>query len=253
MAKKKVTLLIISRNKIEGFKVVGPRIDKSLFEQVLVVDGGSTDGTIEYCRSLGFEVIVQDQPGILEGIQQGIDAARGEYICFFTPDNNCIPERLPEVIQKVEEGYDMICVSRYKDGAKSEDDSLISGFGNWMFTTMVNVLFRTEYTDVLNFYRCIRKSLLQELGIDIRFSISTLLSIRSKLEGIKWIDIPGDEPARVGGASSRSIIRHGTIELMTILGEYAKYKRNPKYVALERQKMMSKSAESASTAEPRSV
>ena len=51
------------------------------------------------------------------------------------------PEKLPDLIKKMEEGNEMVIVSRYKDGAKSYDDTLISGFGNWMFTKLVNIFF----------------------------------------------------------------------------------------------------------------
>ena len=45
----------------------------------------------------------------------------------FTPDENMIPELLPNLINKAKEGHDLVCVSRYKDGAVSHDDTLVSG------------------------------------------------------------------------------------------------------------------------------
>ena len=38
-----------------------PRINKSLFSQLLAIDGGSQDGTIEYLKNNGFEVVVQEK------------------------------------------------------------------------------------------------------------------------------------------------------------------------------------------------
>lgn len=60
----KATLLALTLNERQGVEAVLPLIDRSAFHQIFVVDGGSTDGTIEWCREHGFEVYVQQRPGI---------------------------------------------------------------------------------------------------------------------------------------------------------------------------------------------
>ena len=197
-----------------------PRINKDWVDEAFVIDGGSTDGSIEYSESLGFEVLRQKEKGVIAAIKEGLIEAKGDVVITFTPDCNMIPEKIPELVAKFNEGYDMVIVSRYLDGAKSYDDTLISGFGNWLFTNFVNLLFGCNYTDVLGFYRAYRKDLPERLGIDIKLSIDTQLSIRCAKRGLKVAEIPGDEPKRVGGKSCRSIIGNGLIELSTILREF---------------------------------
>ncbi|MFT5207355.1 MAG: glycosyltransferase involved in cell wall biosynthesis [Candidatus Omnitrophota bacterium] len=217
----KIGLIMFSLNEINGMKVTLPRIKSEWVDDIVIIDGGSTDGTIAYAESLGFRVVRQTRKGgIIPAMKEIFEQTDCDFVITFTPDNNMIPEKIPELVAKAREGYDMVVVSRYLDGAKSEDDHLISGFGNWMFTTMVNVLFKTKYTDVLGFYRGYRLALLDELGIDIEPSIDTQLSIRCKKDNKKVIEIPGDEPKRVGGQSSRSIIGHGSYELYTIIREF---------------------------------
>lgn len=225
--KKKNSLIIISKNEIEGLKVIGERVNlqKRFLNEIILVDGQSTDGTIEYAKKLGWRVIVQNDSelGIINGLRIGIENSNSEYVTFFTPDNNCIPEKIEEIHNVLEknDNCDMVTVSRYYKGSKSYDDNLISGFGNWMFTFLVNFLFRANYTDVLGIYRCFRKSLLNELNINFDLlSISTTLCIRCKKRGKKVVEIGGDEPDRVGGYSYRSYIKNGFQELYTILREF---------------------------------
>ena len=53
------SLVILSLNEIDGCKRVIPRIDKTLFDELLAIDGGSDDGTIEYLESQGFIVHIK--------------------------------------------------------------------------------------------------------------------------------------------------------------------------------------------------
>ena len=220
---------MLSYNEILGLQTVLPRIQKNWVDEIIIVDGGSTDGSIEYAESMGFFVLRQKRlpedstawgSGIVEGYRQGLARATGDYIINFTPDNNCIPEVIPRLVAKIKEGYDMVIASRYLGDAKSQDDTFVTAFGNWFFTTLVNVLFRSHYTDVLGFYRAYRKNLTQELGIDIRLSVSTQQCIRCKKKNIRVTEIPADEPSHIGGKSSRSILKNGFIELKTIFEEF---------------------------------
>jgi glycosyltransferase involved in cell wall biosynthesis len=217
----KYALVMPVLNELEGLKVILPRIKKDWLDEIVIVDGGSQDGSIEYAQSLGFNVTPQKEKGLIAGIREGIQVTKSDVIIGFTPDNNMIPEKIPELIKKMEEGYDMVIVSRYLAGAKSYDDTIVSGFGNWLFTMLVNLFFRTNYTDVLGFFRAYRKDLLKELNInEIPLSIDTLLCIRCKKYKKRVAEIPGDEPPRIGGKSSRSIVGNGIIELKTILSEF---------------------------------
>ncbi|HKO07880.1 MAG TPA: hypothetical protein VJ487_09205, partial [Alphaproteobacteria bacterium] len=55
----KVSLVALTLNEVEGVKAILPRIRPEWYDQLVVVDGGSTDGTLEWCRAHGYEVFVQ--------------------------------------------------------------------------------------------------------------------------------------------------------------------------------------------------
>jgi len=219
-------------NEIEALKTVLPQIDKSLFDEIFAIDGGSTDGTIEFCKEHGLTVL--DQPNKKNGLTDAEDFAyqntKSDIVIFFTPDGNALTEMLAPLCEKMREGYDMIIVSRYKDGAKSYDDTLITGFGNKMFTWLVNVIFKGNYTDVLVGYRGYKMSAIEKMKLynstnehwlRKRFfnmnSWELGASIRAAMLRLKVTELSGNEPARIGGRSKLSIIKNGIGSVLQIL------------------------------------
>ena len=217
----KTTLLALSFNEIEGIKVILPQIPKEVIDEILIVDGGSTDGTIEWARESGYKVIVQKKPGLGSAYIEGIAEAQGELIITFSPDGNSIPEVLPDLIKKIEEGYDIVTVSRYLDGAKSFDDDPVTAFGNKLFTKIYNILFKQNVTDYLVMYRAFRPSLVKELNIEhSSISWQSQLMCKAAKAGLKIGEIPGDEPARIGGIRKMNPIRNGIAELKMLSKEF---------------------------------
>src|SRR5262245_50713379 len=122
----KVTLLVPAMNEVDGMRLVMPKLRKEWFEQIIVLDGGSTDGTVEAARAAGYEVVVQEQPGLINAYRQVFPLLRGDVVLTFSPDGNCVPEVVPQLIEKMREGFDMVIVSRYLPGVKSDDDTPVT-------------------------------------------------------------------------------------------------------------------------------
>lgn len=229
----KTTLLIPTLNEIDGMRVIMPRVSRSWFDQILIVDGGSTDGTIEYARENGYEVHVQREPGIRQAYGEVLPRIVGDVVVTFSPDGNSIPERIPELLSTMQQGYDMVIVSRYLGGARSEDDDLITRFGNWLFTRTVNVLFRANYTDAMVIFRAYRTALIRELELDqdrwyrtpetllrCRISWEPLLSARAARRKLKLGEIPGEEPPRIGGDRKLRIWKWGAAYYFQFLRDF---------------------------------
>ncbi len=123
----KFTLLVPTWNEYESMVEIMPLVDTSLFHQVLVVDGGSKDGTIEYSRAQGYEVHVQRQRGLRAAYREAMELVTGDVVITFSPDGNSIPQLIPDLVAKMREGYDMVIVSRYLPPAKSQDDAWSQG------------------------------------------------------------------------------------------------------------------------------
>lgn len=228
-----VTLLIPTLNEVNGMKEIMPKIKKEWCDQILIVDGQSTDGTVEYAREQGYEVVIQQKKGMRHAYMEALPHVRGDYILTFSPDGNSIPELIPESINKMKEGdYDMLIVSRYAENAKSYDDDVITAFGNKMFTTFINLIHGAKYTDAMVIYRIYKKSLITDLDLDkdssyeieeklfgTNISWEPLLSIRAAKRKLKCIDIPGDEPAREGGERKLQVMRWGAAYMFQVFRE----------------------------------
>jgi glycosyltransferase involved in cell wall biosynthesis len=236
-SRTKVTLLITTLNEIEGLRQIAPRINPSWCEQILVIDGNSTDGTADYAKSLGYEVVQQKKKGLRSACLEALSFVKTDSVLFFSPDGNSIPELIPQAAQKLREGNDLVIVSRYKEGARSLDENFISHFGNRAITKLINFLFLADYTDVMVIYRGFRKGVIGELGLDRRnpflewaerslntiVGLELLLSIRCASAGFKVAEIPGDEPVRIGGVTKMKHLRSALIYGVVIIYEYFRY------------------------------
>lgn len=105
---KKISLVILGLNEYDGINLLKERINnqKNQLIEILYIDGGSTDGSAKLAISMGWRTIIQDEnnKGVLNAIKLGVDMALGDFVIFFSPDNNCIPEKIEEVIKKINEG-----------------------------------------------------------------------------------------------------------------------------------------------------
>jgi glycosyltransferase involved in cell wall biosynthesis len=218
----KVTLLALTLNEIDGVRAIMPRVPRDVFHQILVLDGGSTDGTAQWARDEGYQVYVQRRPGIRFAYLEALPLIEGEAIVSFSPDGNCDPAVLPRLIDKLQEGYDLVIGSRYLRGVGSEDDDLVTAFGNWLFTRTVNLLYGGRYSDVMVIYRAFTKALIYDLRLDqdasytlperlFRTVISwePLMSVRAAKFRKRIGEVAAGEPKRIGGERKLQIFRWG--------------------------------------------
>jgi glycosyltransferase involved in cell wall biosynthesis len=228
----KVALVIPTLNEIEGLRKIMPRIRREWIHEIIFVDGNSTDGTVEFIKENNYDLILENGSGCVPSLVKAIEKIKSDVILTFSPDGNCIPELIPDLIKKMEEGYDMVIASRYAGNAQSHDDTLVTAFGNWMFVKLINLLHGGDYTDVMNIFRIYRKELVKDLDLDKEITYSTperlfrtkigwepILSVRAAKRGLKIAEIPGDEPARIGGQAKLKVFKWGAAYLFQVIRE----------------------------------
>ena len=200
------TLFIPIFDEIEGLRVIMPRIDRTWVDEILILDGGSSDGSREYLLSIGFDVIEQTTSGIKAAFWEAFELATGDVIIPFSPDGNSIPEDIPRLIDKIRIGYDIAIASRYLPPATSQDDSFASKLANRWLTKLINFMFAARVTDALGMYKAFKKEHLYKLGINQHKNEHSeyLLIARGARYGLKIIEIASSEPGRIGRLGSRA-------------------------------------------------
>lgn len=216
----KVSLIAATWNEIEGVRATLSKIDRTVVDEIIVVDGGSTDGTVEFCTQEGYTVFQQTRRGYGAAIREAIERAQGDLLIEFQPDGNSLSENVPRIVEKLKEGYDLVVGSRYIGGAKSYDDDALTRIGNRIFTSLTNILFGSTYSDALIGFRGFRRDAYKKLHMTadgLEWSIQ--LPIQFAKHRMKIVDIPADEPRRIGGVRKMRPFRTGLRILRTLLKE----------------------------------
>ena len=199
----KKTLVMYTMNEIEGVKGIFEKIPIDLFDQFIVMDNHSNDGTVEFLEEHDVNVIQQKNPGRTNALIEAIEHASGDIIVNLSSDGNENPEDIPKILKKFEEGYEMVTASRFLPESKVdvEDDKLrIRVFGNKICAMLVNLCWGTNVTDTTNALRgftksCYKRAKLNTFGYTENFQ----LTIRCGKLKIKTTEIPTQELPRIGG------------------------------------------------------
>ena len=219
------TIFVLTLDEIDGVSAIMPKVKKEWADQIVLVDGGSTDGTIEKAKELGFEVIHQKNKGEGNACRVGTDATESDFVMFFSPDGNDVPTDIPKLIQKTKEGFDVVHISRFGKESISEDANWLERFGNNMFTFLVNSFFGGTYTDALNGFRIIKRKLWDELKTDAQFlNIEQQTCIRLAKRKIPIYEIEGMEPKRIGGERKMRPLTTGAQLSYQIIKEFIFWK-----------------------------
>ena len=195
-----ITIIILTLDEIDGVSVIIPQISKNWAEEIVFVDGGSTDGTVEKAKELGFRVIHQQNKGEGNACRIGANETKSDFVMFFSPDGNDLPEDIPKLIEKTKQGHDVVHISRFGKNSSSDDANWLERFGNNMFTFLVNTFFGSNYSDALNGFRVIKREIWDELNTDAQYlNIEQQTCIRLAKRKIPIYEIESREPDRIGG------------------------------------------------------
>lgn len=209
------TLVLLNLNEIEGLKVILPKLPREQFDELVAVDGGSTDGSLELLLEQEIRVIKQRSRGRGEAFRLAATETMGEHLLFFSPDGNEDPADIPKLFQLLDQGHQMAIASRFLPESRNEEDDQFFRLRKWAnqgFGLIANLIWnrKQRITDTINGFRAIKRSSLIALDTrSIGFTIEYELTIRSFKQGFSVAEIPTLEGDRIGGQSTATSIRTG--------------------------------------------
>jgi glycosyltransferase involved in cell wall biosynthesis len=217
----RVSVVLPTLNEAANLSHVMPRIPDWVHE-VILVDGRSTDGTVDVARRLrpDVRVVLETRHGKGAALRAGFAGASGDIIVAIDADGSMNPEEMILLVSALLTGADFAKGSRFIEGGGSTDLSMIRALGNWALTSSVRLLYGCRFSDLCYGYMAFwRRALpLLESASD-GFEIETMLCVRALTNRLKIAEIPSHEAERIHGVSHLRAIPDGWRVLKTILSE----------------------------------
>ncbi|MEU4080958.1 glycosyl transferase [Streptomyces venezuelae] len=218
-----VSVVIPAMNEAENLPYVFKTLPEWIHEVVLV-DGNSTDNTVDVARELRPDVKVVKQVGKGKGdaLISGFAACTGDIIVMVDADGSADGQEIVSYVSALVGGADFAKGSRFANGGGTDDMTTIRRLGNWVLCGLVNRKFGARYTDLCYGYNAFWRHCLDKITLDCTgFEIETLINIRVVKAGLKVQEVPSHEYNRIHGVSNLNAVRDGIRVLKVILKEKA--------------------------------
>lgn len=216
-----VSVVIPTLNEAENLPFVLPRIP-TWVQEIILVDGSSTDNTVLVAQSLLPDIRIVQQKGRGKGsaLRQGFAIATGDIIVMLDADGSTDPEEMGMFVRLLRNGADLVKGSRFLQGAGTADMPCYRRLGNCALTLFVRLLFGCAYSDLCYGYSAFWARTLPLLQLDADgFEIETLINLRALRAKLHVLEVHSLEARRIHGCSHLKTIPDGWRVFMTILRE----------------------------------
>lgn len=217
----RVSFVIPTLNEAKNLPCLLPRIPAWAHE-LIIIDGRSTDGTVEVARRLcpDVRIVIEERVGKGAALQAGFRAASGDIIIMLDADGSMAPEEAILFVGALMSGADLVKGSRFLQGAGSDDISITRMLGNWGLTQIVRLLYGCSFSDLCYGYVAFWTKHVDALRCDCDgFEIETLINVRALKSRLKIVEVASFETPRINGVSNLRAIPDGIRVLKTILRE----------------------------------
>ena len=222
-----VSVVIPTLNEAANLPFVIPHIP-SFVHEIIIVDGLSTDDTVEVAGRYGpkVRVVFQDRRGKGAALLAGFRACTGDVIVMMDADGSTDPLEIPAYLGMLVAGADVAVGSRFIQGGGTDDMEPHRRLGNWVLTRLVRVAFGGRYSDLCYGFTAFWRDQLPRLGSDFSgFEVETAIHVRAVLEGLRVAEVPSFESPRINGTSNLNAVRDGFRILGWLTREWVRVQR----------------------------
>ena len=144
-----LTLIIPAKNEAESLPLVLEELVKHSYKFIIVLHKSDVD-TIKSIEKYSSNIIFQNNSGFGDALISGINQCKTELFCVFNADGSFNPSEISRMLDKLKnQQLDFIFASRYEKNGGSDDDTLITLIGNYIFSLIGKLFFRLPISDIL--------------------------------------------------------------------------------------------------------
>jgi glycosyltransferase involved in cell wall biosynthesis len=218
-----VSVVIPTKNEARNIAWVLEHMDP-MVDEIVLVDGLSTDGTPEVARMVRPDVVVVEHPvpGKGEAVRAGFRVATGDIVVMMDADGSMDPAEIRRFVEAVAGGCDFVKGSRFLEGGGTGDMTLVRRLGNRGLVMVSNLLLGARHSELCYGFMAFRRSRIDDLGLrSTGFEIETEIVVRAHRLGFSSSEVPSFESPRRYGTSNLNTFRDGWRVLRTLVREWA--------------------------------
>ncbi|HCB07153.1 MAG TPA: glycosyl transferase [Nocardioides bacterium] len=230
-----ISIVVPALNEALNLSAVLPQLPK--VHELILVDGGSVDGTVMAARRVRPEIItvLQGRRGKGNALAAGFARATGDIVVMFDADGSADPAEIGRFVEALTQGADFAKGSRFVAGGASTDSTVIRSLVSRLLNAAFNLAFRTRSTDLCYGYHAMWTDLVPLLDLPEHagptsnggrmlwgdgFEIETVINCRLTAAGVSITEVPSVERRRVFGESNLHAVRDGLRVFRTLVSEW---------------------------------
>ena len=206
---KNLTLIIPAKNESASLPKVLNEV-KDYECNIIVILESSDIGTINAIKNLNCKIIHQTGKGYGNALIEGMNNVETEYLCIFNADGSFDPKYLNQMLNACKNNLDFIFASRYMNGGGSDDDTLLTTIGNFIFSGIGNIFFSLKLSDILYTFLLGKTESFKKLALKSKdFCLCVEIPIKAKRNKMNFKDMPSYERKRIAGKKKVNEFKDG--------------------------------------------
>jgi len=209
-----LTLLIPAKNEAESLPAVLNELQKYSYKIDIILHATDLE-TIQAIKKYDINIIYQNNLGYGDALIHGIKQCRTKYFCIFNADGSFNPLEIKKMHDSLmAQKLDFIFASRYQANSGSEDDTIITLVGNYIFTYIGKIFFQLNISDILYTFVIGRTEQANILDLKQKdFSFCVELPIKAKKMKMQLGSINSYERKRIAGKKKVNAFKDGFLIL----------------------------------------
>jgi glycosyltransferase involved in cell wall biosynthesis len=224
-----VAVVIPTFNEAESIGAVVAELPRDSVVRIIVADGGSTDGTPEYARNAGAEVVAVGRGYGLACLTGARVAESANIIVFMDGDGADDPAAIAALVAPIRAGdYDFVIASRARGEREPGSMARHQILAGLIAGRLTKLLYGVRYTDMCAF-RAIRRDTLLALGMrEMTYGWNLEMQMRVARDGLRVLELPVGYRRRVGGQSKVAGSLRGSVNAgLKIMSTFARVAMEP--------------------------